>query len=126
MKIKYLELSKKAHAIADSKKAKDPIILNVRRMTTVADYFVIATAESAPQINAIATGIYKEFRDTYGLLPGHREGIASSQWTVLDYGGLVVHVMSGPTRKLYNLEKIWAGARKLETAVKKPRKSRKK
>jgi len=112
---KFLGLAKKAYEIADSKKSVDAVILNVRRLTSLADYFLIASAESSPQMNAITEAIFKDFRDDYGMMPIHRDGRGSSQWSVLDYGGLVVHIMNPATRKLYSLEKIWDGATKVKT-----------
>src|SRR3989339_1128632 len=116
MKNKFLDLAKKAYEIADSKKAVKPLILNIRRLTPMADYFVIASGESAPQINAIADTIYKSFRDDYGILPTHRDGIGSDHWSVIDYGGLVIHIMNESSRKLFALEKIWDKA--LEVKIK--------
>jgi ribosome-associated protein len=110
MKNKFLELAKIAYEIADSKKAIDPIVLNIKKLSAVADYLVIATAESSPQINAIIDTIYKTFRDKEGIDPTHRDGWHSDHWCVIDYGGLIVHVMTPATRKLYALEKIWDDA----------------
>jgi ribosome-associated protein len=107
MKNKFLDLAKLAYEIADSKKALDPVILNIKKLSTLADYMVIATAESSPQINAIIDTIYKTFRDEEGIEPTHRDGWHSDHWCVIDYGGLIVHVMNPDTRKLYALEKIW-------------------
>ena len=67
MKNKFLSLAKEAYAIADAKKALDPVLLNVARLTTLADYFVIAAAESAPQMKAITDTIFKTFRDELEL-----------------------------------------------------------
>lgn len=122
MKMNYLKLAKKAYEIADSKKAVNPLILNIRRLTPMADYFVIASGESSPQINAIIDTIYKTFRDDYGLLPIHRDGRGSDHWTAIDYGGLVVHIMNEASRKLYGLEKIWDKARIVKTTVKRKKK----
>ena len=111
-KLSFLSLAKNAAKIADDKKAKDISILNVKKMTAITDYFVIATAESQPQINAIADTIHKAFQEDHELKPIHRDGKASGDWFVLDYGGLIVHIMSEETRNLYTLEKIWEKARK--------------
>ena len=110
---KYLKLAREAYQIADSKKALKPALLNVARLTAVADYFLIVTGESSPQIKAIAESIYKTFRDSYGILPAHRDGIGSMNWSVIDYGGLVVHIMNPESRNIYALEKIWHAAKKV-------------
>lgn len=114
MKTDYLGLARKAAKIADDKKASDIVILNVRRLTAVADYFVIVTADSTPQINAILDEITKNFREHEDMLPIHREGIDSASWSVLDFGGLVVHIMSPAARNLYSLERLWSEARKVK------------
>lgn len=110
----YLDLARKAAKIAEDKKASDIVILNVRRLTAVADYFLIVTAESTPQINAIMDAVAGDFKEQEGLLPAHREGIDSSSWSVLDFGGLVIHIMSPATRNLYSLERVWSDARKVK------------
>jgi len=115
MKNKFLFLAKKACAVAGSKKAVDPLILNIKRLSTVADYLVIASGESAPQLNAIVDAIHKTFRDEEGIHPIHRDGWHSDNWCVIDYGGLIVHIMNSSARKLYALEKIWDDAKIVKT-----------
>jgi ribosome-associated protein len=117
MNNKFLSLAKKAYAIADSKKAVNPVILNIKRLSTVADYLVIASGESSPQLNAIVDTIYKTFRDDNGMLPIHRDGWNSDSWCVIDYGGLIVHIMNASARKLYALEKIWDEATKVKIPI---------
>jgi ribosome-associated protein len=111
--IDFLRLAKKAGKIAIDKKAKDVIVLNIKDLTTIANYFVVTTAESAPQINAISGEIEKTFKYDDGIIPVRREGIASSTWRVIDYGGLIVHVMSPVVRSSYNLENVWREAKSI-------------
>ena len=113
-KIDFLELAKQGARIADSKKGSDIVILNVRRLTILSDYFLIAAAESAPQMKAIADTIEKTFSRDLNLKLIHKDGSASSSWIVLDYGGLVIHLMSPSTRILYALERIWNQARRVK------------
>jgi len=117
----FLSIAREAYGIADSKKAVSPLLLNVRKLTTLADYFLIVTGESIPQINAITEAIYKGLRDSRGIMPAHRDGRDSANWSVIDYGGLVVHVMHPAARKIYALEKIWDGALKVKPLKKKRR-----
>jgi ribosome-associated protein len=121
MKNEFLYLAKLAYEIADSKKAIDPVILNIKKLSALADFMVIATAESSPQINAIIDTIYKTFRDQEGVEPTHRDGWHSDHWCVIDYGGLIVHVMTPATRKLYALEKIWDEAAIVKITSPKPK-----
>ncbi|MFC1501181.1 ribosome silencing factor [Elusimicrobiota bacterium] len=111
-KVSFLTLAKHAAKIADDKKAIDVSILNVRKLTSVTDYFVIATADSQPQLKAIADTISKAFHDEYTLKPSHKDGNSSDSWLAIDYGGLIVHIMSTEMRNLYTLERIWEKARK--------------
>jgi ribosome-associated protein len=109
--IDFLKLAVKAAKIADDKKAIDTIVLDVRDLTTIANYFVVTTAESTPQINAVFGDIEKTFKAEDALIPVRREGISSSTWRVIDYGGIVIHVMSPEVRALYNLESVWREAK---------------
>ena len=107
--IDFYKLAVKAADIADSKKAEDIIILDIQKLTAMANFFVIATATSTPQINAICAEIEKTFKEE-GVMPVRREGIASTTWRVIDYGGLVVHMMTPDVRDTYNLERLWQQA----------------
>ncbi|MDR2398950.1 MAG: ribosome silencing factor [Endomicrobium sp.] len=109
--IDFLKLAVKAAKIADDKKAIDTVLLDVHDLTTIANYFVVTTAESVPQINAISGDIEKTFKAEDAVIPVRREGISSSTWRVIDYGGLVVNVMSPQVRKTYNLESLWREAK---------------
>jgi ribosome-associated protein len=109
--INFFKLAVKAAKIADDKKAIDTVILDVKDLTTIANYFVVTTAESAPQINAISGDIEKTFKSEDAVIPVRREGISSSTWRVIDYGGIVVHVMSPQIRASYNLESVWREAK---------------
>ena len=113
-KIDFRKLAVKAAKIADDKKAVDTVILDVQEMTAIANYFVIATAESSPQINAICTEIEKTFKEE-GVRPLRREGISSASWRVIDFGGIVIHVMAPYVRETYKLEKLWNGAKTVKT-----------
>ena len=107
-----LTLARLAGKIAEDKKGIDPVILNVRLLSSVTDYFIIVTAGSAPQMNAILDTIEDEFREKYDIRPSHREGAAKAKWVVLDYGNLIVHVLTPEARELFSLEKIWPDAKK--------------
>lgn len=107
----FLTAARAAARIAADKKAGDIRILTVRSLTTVTDYLVIATVESAPQMNAVLDAVEAALKDELGLTPLHRDGRNSRSWAVLDFGGLVVHALFPPARELFALEKMWAGAR---------------
>lgn len=107
----YLTAARAAAQSAVDKKAIDVRILTVRSLTTIADYLVIATVESTPQMNAMLDAVESTLKDELGLSPLHRDGRHSRSWAVLDFGGLVVHALFPPARELFALEKMWAGAR---------------
>jgi len=109
VKIDFLELAKQAQKIAEDKKGENVIIIDVTGQTAIANYFVIITAVSAPQINAISNEIEKSFKYDFGVPPVRREGSSSSAqtWKVLDFGGILIHIMHPDVRMRYNLEKIW-------------------
>jgi ribosome-associated protein len=113
-KVNYLKLAKLAAQIGDDKKAENVQMLNVMKLTPITNYFVFMTALSTPQINAISGEIEQTFKQAHSISPLHRDGGSSSNWRVLDYGGLVVHIMDAPTRDAYALEKLWSkqGSRK--------------
>ena len=107
VKIDFLELAKQAQKIAEDKKGENVIIIDVTGQTAIANYFVIITAVSAPQINAISNEIEKSFKYDFGVPPVRREGSSAQTWKVLDFGGILIHIMHPDVRMRYNLEKIW-------------------
>jgi ribosome-associated protein len=107
-KIDFLKLAKIAVKIAEDKKGENVVLLDVQEKTPITNYFVIATANSMPQINAIINEIEKTFKYDYSVEVLRRDGgNAAVNWKVLDFGGIIVHVMSQDLRQLYNLEHIW-------------------
>ncbi len=95
--------------LASDKKASDILLLDVRSQTTMTDYFVICSGASDRQLNAIAGGIVDGLKDDDDV-PLSREGDAGSHWLLVDFGGVIVHVMSKPEREFYQLEKLWSEA----------------
>ncbi len=114
MKRNFLTLAKFAAKIADDKKAEEVVALNIQKLTSEANYVVIASAGSSTQVNAIRQTIMQEFKDTEGLLPLYCDGRDSVSWSVLDYGGVVIHIMSPQSRGFYNLDKIYSEGTKLK------------
>ena len=95
--------------LAEDKKASDIVLLDVRALTSLADYFVICSGGSERQLGAIADGIAEGLKAD-GVLPLGREGGAGAHWVLLDFGAVVVHVFAPPERDYYQLEKLWADA----------------
>ncbi|MGE0201488.1 MAG: ribosome silencing factor [Candidatus Melainabacteria bacterium] len=101
-----LELARLAAGIADSKKAKDLVVLSTGNVSYLADYFVICTGESKAQIRTIADAIEQEFKALGQTLCG-QERDQQPSWCLLDYGDVVIHVMSPDRRDFYQLEHFW-------------------
>ncbi len=104
-----LALARRAVDLASDKKASDIVLLEVRALTTLADYFVICSAQSERQLGAVADGIIEGLRDE-GIKPIGREGSSDAHWLLVDYGSVIVHVMAPPERDFYQLERLWADA----------------
>jgi ribosome-associated protein len=105
-----LELARRIVELAEDKKAADIVLLDLTGLTTVADYFVIASGGSERQLDAIADGIVSGMRDEKVHAFG-REGTAASHWVLVDFGTVIVHVFTPPERDYYQLERHWAEAK---------------
>ncbi len=101
-------LAKKAALAAISKKADDVIILSLRELTSVADFFVICTGDVDVHVRAIADEVKKALK--HDLKPWHVEGYLYSHWVLIDFVDFVVHVFQKETRDYYNIERLWADA----------------
>ncbi len=96
--------------LALSKKAKDVVILDLRKLTSMTDYFVVCTGESETQVKAIADAIESGMEEL-GEKAWHTEGLQNLQWVLLDYVDVVVHVFHKDARLFYGLEKLWGDAK---------------
>jgi ribosome-associated protein len=105
-----LDLARRIVELAEDKKASDIVLLDLGELTTLADYFVIASGGSDRQLDAIADGIIAGLRDEK-VKPFGREGTAASHWVLVDYGGVIVHVFTPPERDFYQLERHWSEAK---------------
>ena len=94
-----------------SKKATDPVLLRLEPLTPLTDYFLIVSARSARQVKAIADAVLETARE-HNILRLSAEGIGQSNWALLDFGDVVVHVFHTPLREFYDLEGLWAEAKR--------------
>ena len=94
---------------ASDKKAEDIRILDLRKLSSFADYFVICTGTSEPHLKAIGSEIRGKLRDDLGLSV-HADGFPASQWIVLDYHGVLIHIFQAEKRAFYDLESLWRDA----------------
>ena len=105
-----LDLARRIVELAEDKKAADIVLLDLTGLTTLADYFVIASGGSERQLDAIADGIISGMRDEKVHAFG-REGTAASHWVLVDFGSVIVHVFTPPERDFYQLERHWSEAK---------------
>jgi ribosome-associated protein len=96
--------------LADDKKAEDIVILDVRELSSVTDYFVIASGTSEPHLRAIVEEITDKLREEEHLRPRAIDGAVQTAWVVLDYFDVIVHVMRRDVRERYDLETLWGDA----------------
>jgi ribosome-associated protein len=95
---------------ADSKKATDIIVQEMRKVLFITDYFVIATGVNNRQVDAITEAIEEALRKEAGVKPIGREGLGDQTWVLLDYGDIVVHIFQPELREFYRLESLWSDA----------------
>lgn len=110
--VQFLEGLELAHRVVDivsDKQASDIVLLDTKSVCSFADYFVICTGESVPQLKAIVDSITETLKkeNTYPL---HEEGTPGSGWVLLDYGDVVAHIFGSFERDYYQLEKLWEKA----------------
>jgi ribosome-associated protein len=91
------------------KNALDVTVLDLQRLSTIADFFLVCTARSTTQAETIADAVRAALR-AHGVRPRHSEGSAESGWLLLDYGDVVVHVFLEETRQFYALDRLWGDA----------------
>ena len=95
---------------AQEKRAADIVTLDLRKLTTMTDYFVIMSAGSDVQVKAITNAVVSGMKREFGR-PWHQEGMHSRQWVLLDYVHVVVHIFLRDTREFYGLERLWGDAK---------------
>jgi len=96
--------------LADNKKAEDIVILDVRELSSVTDYFVIASGTSEPHLRAIVDEIIDTLREDHDVRPRAVDGTLQTAWVVLDFFDVIVHVMKKDVRERYDLETLWGDA----------------
>lgn len=101
------ELRDHVSNVLDDMKGQDIVLLDVRKMTTVTDYMIVASGTSSRHVKALSDAVFEKSKEA-----GHRaagiEGTAGGEWVLLDLGDVLVHVMLPKIREFYNLEKLWS------------------
>ena len=117
MAITPYEIARVASMAADSKKAQDIVVLDLTAKTDVCDYFVICSATSNPQIDAIVDEVREKVRTNCGVTAISTEGREGRNWVLIDFGSVVVHVFKPETRDFYRLEKLWGDAPEVDMGL---------
>lgn len=103
------DLAKKIMTILEEKKATDILALDISEISTLADYFILASAENIRQLDALEDAVEEDVH-----LEVNKEGESSSGWILMDYRDIVVHLFTKEQRAFYDLEKIWSDAKRME------------
>lgn len=106
-------LAQLCHDLADNRKAENIVILDVSQLSSITDYFVIASGTSEPHLRAITSEITEKLKEDHGLTPRAIDGDMRTPWQVLDYFDVIVHVMRNDVREKYDLEALWGDAKRL-------------
>jgi ribosome-associated protein len=96
--------------LAENKKAENVLVLDVRKISTVTDYFVVATGTSEPHLRAVEGEVLDQLHKEHGIKPQHTEGSAQTNWVVADFFDVIVHLMKPDVRARYDLEGLWGDA----------------
>jgi ribosome-associated protein len=103
-------LARRIVEIASDKQASDIVLLDIRPIATVADYFVVFSTASERQMSAVVRDLEQTLRNDDGIRPLRVEGQAASGWVLIDYGDVIVHLFSAEQRSFYRLEELWSAA----------------
>lgn len=103
--------------ILDDKLGKDITILNISNVSVLADYFVIVTGDSTPQVKALSYAVRDKIKQLFERIPIRDENDTKNRWNLLDYGDVIVHVLHRDERETYALEKFWNHALKIEREI---------
>ncbi len=107
------EMLKEIYNAMNDKLGKDITILNIGKVSSLCDYFIIASGTSSRQVKAIADSV-EDSLTKVGIEPRGKEGRETQSWILLDYGDIMVHIFDEENRGFYNLEKLWKDAPELK------------
>ncbi len=110
--LKPIEQARKVVHLASDRQASDIVILDIRELSDVTDYFVVLSGSSQRQIGSLVEDIEQELKEV-GVTLHHREGSTGSSWRLLDYGDLVVHIFEPSERNFYDIEGMWSKAQEV-------------
>jgi ribosome-associated protein len=95
---------------AENKKAENVVVLDVRKLSSVTDFYVIASGSSQPHLRSIETEVFDRLQKEHGVRPLTMDGSAGTNWIVADFFDVIVHLMKSEVRERYDLEGLWGDA----------------
>lgn len=114
-----IEKARLCAGYADDKKAEDVVIVDLRGISPITDFFVICTASSSPHLRAVRDEVEERMREDHGIQPLVADGNSESQWLILHYGDVMVHVLQAEKREYYALEELWGEAPRVKPGKRK-------
>lgn len=118
------KLARLCRDLADNRKGEDITVLDVRKLSSITDYFVIVSGTSDPHLRAISDEIQDRLREDHDLRPRAVDGTLHAAWQVLDFFDVIVHIMRSDVRERYNLEGLWGDAPRVRPRASKAAKAR--
>lgn len=109
-----LEKAQEIVKILDKKKGRDIQLLEIRNLSTLGDYFILASGNSNTQVKALSDDVDDEMNKQFKVNPLRIEGQQAAQWILMDYGDVMVHVFQDEARSFYDLERLWSDAPKVD------------
>ncbi|MFZ5807277.1 MAG: ribosome silencing factor [Verrucomicrobiota bacterium] len=106
-------LARLCRKYADDKKALQPVILDLRKLESPSEFFLICSAESEPQLKAIANHIEQSLKEKHCVKAWSIHGTSASRWIVMDYSSVLVHIFHQEKRVYYQIEDLWSAARQI-------------
>ncbi|MDB4915491.1 MAG: iojap-like protein [Gemmatimonadetes bacterium] len=107
------DLAQRAAAILVARKANDVVLLSLKGVSDMTDYFLIASGTSDTHVRALGSGVLEDMKKEVGQTANHTEGLAQGRWVLLDYVDFVVHVFHPTLRNFYQIERLWADAQEV-------------
>lgn len=114
---KTRKILKRVFEIIDQRKGEDIVIVDVSRISSFTDFFIICTGRNQRQNQAICDAVKEALKAESGLSPAHVEGYGEGEWILMDYLGFVIHIFSAQARDFYKLERLWNDGVQVEPQV---------
>ena len=108
-----LEHIKNICELLDRKKGNDILVLDIRKLSSISDYFVIVSADSERGVKSLAENLVKDLKKKL-MIKVRIDGLNDGRWVLIDSGDVIIHIFHSDTRKVYDLESLWCEAKKVK------------